>query len=104
MAKNIFYSTLKSLGLNHTFIETFLQELIVGPMRKIHIVASVDRCSSLLKRSIKTRNLVYGCIVTNHHTIEAEIATKNIGQYLMISYTVSTMYSVITRHQRFASS
>ena len=67
-------------------------------MRKVDVVAVVDGSSCLLYGGLKSRNLVDGGIVAHHHTVEANIATKDILKDLAVGHTPGAMDVVITGH------
>ena len=109
MAQHVFHGTFKDLGLNQSLIDGLLEMLIVRPSGEIHIVASIDGGSSLVKRIFETGQLVNSGIVAHHHAVETEIAAQDVGQYLAVGYAVHGVaigieHGVITWHEHLAAS
>ena len=79
------------------------KELVIGTMREVYIITSIDCCCSFFYNSLKVWNLINSSIIANHHTIETHISTKNILQNLTICHTSDAMNIVITRHHSYAT-
>ena len=72
-------------------------------MRKIDIVASVDGGSRFLHFVVESRQLVDGGVVAHDHTVEAQVATKDVGENLAVGHAVGAVDSMVAWHDGFAS-
>ena len=97
-AQHILHGALQHLGLHHPLVDGFLQILVVGTVREVHIVAAIDGSHSLLKRRREIRYLVDGRIVAHHHPVETYIAAQDILQDLAVGHTPDAVHVMIAWH------
>ena len=75
-----------------------MQILIVGAEGEVDVVAVIDGCSSLSDGVRNIGNLVDGCVVAHHHSVEADIVAKDLLEDLTVGHTSGTMHVVVARH------
>ena len=71
-------------------------------MREVHVVAGIDGGSSFLDFVVEPWNLVYGCIVADHHSVEPHIVTQNVLEYFGIGNAVGAVDCMVAGHERLA--
>ena len=104
VTEHILYGTFQDLWLHKSLVDGLLQVLIVCTEGEIDIITAINGSSRFLYHIIKVRQLVDGCIVAHHHTIEADIVTQDILENFTVGYTFCTMYGMIARHHTSAAS
>ena len=76
-----------------------MQELVVGSMGEVDIIAGIDGGSSFLERGLKAWYLVDGGIVAHHHSVESEIAPQYVGEDPMVCHAVGVSHGMVARHE-----
>ena len=84
--------------------------LIICAIREIHIVAGIDSRCGFLSRTVEAWQLVYRCIITYHHPVEADVISQDVLQNPTISHAIllvggcrSSLHRMIPRHDRLAA-